>query len=94
MSVKEKANASAVPRYNSFVLTDRPVPTQHSSDTPRNTANGMDYTFLCSHGTDDEQKEETTKYYKNLSSAEELLKALPDAFKELGEGILFLLLSL
>lgn len=76
------------------MLTDRPDPTQHSSDTPRITANGMDYTFLCSHGTEAEQKTSTTRYYNNLPRAEELLKALPEAFKELGDSIFVFLLSL
>ena len=48
----------------------------------------MDYTRLCSHGTDDEQKEETTSYYKDLAGAEDRLKALPEQFKALGNGIL------
>jgi hypothetical protein len=43
----------------------------------------MDYTYLCSHGTDEEQKAETTEYYKKFAESEKGLLKLPDLFKAL-----------
>jgi hypothetical protein len=92
LSVKDEAKASAIPRCYSFVLTERPAPPQFSSEIPTITANGMDYTHLCSHGTNEEQRTETTGYYQDLPGREDLLKTLPEAFKQFGEGILISLI--
>ena len=48
----------------------------------------MDFTHLCEHGSKDEILATATAHYKDLPAAEERLKALPKAFKKLGEDIL------
>jgi hypothetical protein len=48
----------------------------------------MDFTHLCEHGSKEEIRVTATAHYKDLPAAEEKLKALPKAFKKLGEDIL------